>query len=220
MTTRVADILCFVFIATATSVAVYLYPSLPEQIPTHWNVDGEVDDFTAKPWGVIVMPAIAALSWAFMKLIQIVSPRGFRTDTFKGVVNVFQVVLVAFLSIVAVSVLLEAIGVDTHINNAVVLGTGLMFVVLGNYMGKVRKNFFIGIRTPWTLASDEVWARTHRLGGWLFVAGGIIVVIGAFTGMTVGWMATVIIAAALVPVAYSFVVYQRVEGFHDDADDG
>jgi len=150
MTTSRANVICFLLIGVAVAVAAWLYPALPQQIPTHWNIDGEVDAYTAKPRGVVIMPLAAVLVFAIMRLIPVISPKGFRTDNFKDVLNVFTVAIVGFMSGVAVLVLLEANGQDVRINEMIFVGIGLLFVVLGNYMGKVRKNFFIGIRTPWT----------------------------------------------------------------------
>lgn len=218
MTTLRANSLCFLFIGVAVAVAAYLYPNLPEQIPTHWNINGEVDDYTAKPWGVVIMPLAALFSFAIMRLIPIISPKGFRTDEFMGVVNVFTVAIVGFMSGVAVLVLLEANGQDVHINEMIFSSVGLLFIVLGNYMGKVRKNFFIGIRTPWTLASDEVWSRTHRLGGRIFILIGLSMMLNVLIRFPVQWLITSIVIAALVPVIYSFVIYRRIEGFAPDTD--
>jgi len=98
----------------------------------------------------------------------------------------------------------------------------LMFV--GNYMGKIRKNFFIGIRTPWTLASDEVWAKTHRLGGWCMVAAGLAMAAGAFADVVTDWIVLIVVGIVLIPVVYSYFAYRALEGFgpdpkiNDDAD--
>jgi len=216
MTTSRANALCLLFIGAAVAVAVYLYPNLPEQIPTHWNIEGEVDDYTAKPWGVVIMPMAALLTFVIMRLIPVISPKGFRTDEFVGVVNVFTVAIVGFMSGVAILVLLEANGQDAHINEMIFTGVGLLFIVLGNYMGKVRKNFFIGIRTPWTLASDEVWSRTHRLGGKVFILIGLFMMLNAFVRFPVQWLIASIVIVALVPVIYSYVIYRRIEGFASD----
>ncbi len=220
MTTWRANGLCFLFIGVAIAVAAYLYPDLPDQIPTHWNINGEVDDYTAKPWGVAIMPLAAIFVFVVMRLIPVISPQGFRTDSFMDVVNVFTVVIVGFMSGVAILVLLEANGQDVRINEMIFAGVGLMFVVLGNYMGKVRKNFFIGIRTPWTLASDEVWSRTHRLGGKVFVLIGIFMMLNSLVRFPVQWLIASIVVVALVPVIYSYVIYRRIEGFSPAADDG
>ncbi|MFQ5983261.1 MAG: DUF1648 domain-containing protein, partial [Woeseiaceae bacterium] len=136
-----ADIISFVFVGITIIVAAVLYPSLPEQIPSHWNIRGEVDDYMHKPGGVLLMAAMPILMYVIMKLIPVISPKGFRTDKFADVVRVFQVTLVGFMSIVAILVFLEARGLDVRINEMIYAGMGLLFVILGNYMGKVRKNF-------------------------------------------------------------------------------
>ena len=120
---------------------------------------------------------------------------------------------------IAVLVLLEANGQDVRINEMIFAGVGLLFIVLGNYMGKVRKNFFIGIRTPWTLASDEVWSRTHRLGGKVLILIGLFMMLNGFVRFSERWLMAAIIAAALVPVVYSYVIYRNIEGFAPDEDD-
>ena len=219
MTTLRANIICLFFIGIAVAVAAYLYPGLPEQIPTHWNVRGEVDGYTAKPWGVVILPATTVFMFIIMRLIPVISPRGYRTDKFVDVVNVFTVVLVGFSSGIAVLVLLAANGQNVPVNEIIFASIGLLFVVLGNYMGKVRKNFFIGIRTPWTLASDEVWSRTHRVGGRVFMLLGLFMIANSFLPAPVEWLIGTILVAALGLVVYSFVIYRKIEGFTDDSDD-
>jgi uncharacterized membrane protein len=216
MTTLRTNVLCLIFVAVLVAVAAYLYPSLPEQIPTHWNFQGEVDDYTPKPWGVIVLPLASILIFVIMKLIPIISPKGFRTDQFQDVINIFTVTLVGFMSGIGLLVLLAASGRNVQMNEMVFAAMGLLFIVLGNYMSKVRKNFFIGIRTPWTLASDEVWNRTHRLGGWIFVLIGFFMFLNAFIQFPVEWLIGAIVILALVPVVYSFVIYRNLEGFEEE----
>lgn len=215
MTSLRTNVLCLIFIGTVLAIAAYLYPSLPEQIPTHWNLAGEVDDYTPKPWGVLLLPLAAVFVFIVMKLIPVISPKGFRTDQFTGVVNIFTVTLVGFMSAVALLVLLAATGRDVHMNEIIFAGVGILFIILGNYLGKVRKNFFLGIRTPWTLASDEVWNRTHRLGGWIFVLIGFFLFFNAFIRLPEALLIGSIVVVALVPVVYSFVLYRRVEGFEE-----
>jgi len=224
MSTRAANAFCLLFIGAAIGIAAWLYPGLPEQIPTHWNIRGEVDDYTPKPWGVVILPAAALFAFAVMRIIPVISPRGFRTDKFMDVINVFTVVIVGFTSGIAILALLAANGQDVRINEFTFAGVGLLFVVLGNYMSKVRKNFFIGIRTPWTLASDEVWSRTHRLGGKVFVLVGLFMMLNSVLRFPEAWLVGFIVVAALIPVVYSYVIYRKIEGFpsgdeDDPADD-
>ena len=215
-----ADIISLLFVFSAIAVAAILYPSLPEQIPTHWNAQGEVDGYMKKPGGVIIMPAMAVFTFVIMKLIPVISPKGFRIDKFSDVFGVLQVTLVGFMSIVAILVLMEARGLDVRINEMIIAGTGLLFVIIGNYLGRVRKNFFIGIRTPWTLASDEVWNRTHRIGGRLFILSGVIIWIGAILRLPLTWTVGVAVGLVLIPIVYSYFLYRKIEGFESDDADG
>lgn len=216
MSKRLADGLSLFFIAAIAGLAIYLYPDLPDPMPSHWNASGEVDGTLPKPWGVWLLPLAAVFVLAVMKLIPVISPKGFRTDEFAGVLRLFQVLLVAFTAIVGALVLLAAMGSDVRMEVWIPIGVGLLFIVLGNYLGKVRKNFFLGIRTPWTLASDEVWARTHRLGGRVFVAGGLLLIAAAFVPAIANGLVVVILALAVIPVVYSYVLYRRIEGFTDE----
>jgi len=213
-----ADIISTLFIIATLVVAAILYPSLPEMIPTHWNAQGEIDGYMKKPGGVLMMPAMALATFIIMKIIPVISPKGFRTDKFSDVIGVLQVTLVGFMSIVAILVLLEAHGLNVLINEVIIAGVGLLFVVIGNYLGKVRKNFFIGIRTPWTLASDEVWNRTHRMGGKLFMLSGVIIWLGALLRLPLTWTVGVAVGLVLIPVVYSYFLYRQIEGFESDGD--
>ena len=213
-----ADIISTLFIIATLVVAAILYPSLPEMIPTHWNAQGEIDGYMKKPGGVLMMPAMALTTFIIMKIIPVISPKGFRTDKFSDVIGVLQVTLVGFMSIVAILVLLEAHGLNVLINEVIIAGVGLLFVVIGNYLGKVRKNFFIGIRTPWTLASDEVWNRTHRMGGKLFMLSGVIIWLGALLRLPLTWTVGVAVGLVLIPVVYSYFLYRQIEGFESDGD--
>jgi uncharacterized membrane protein len=215
-----ADIISLLFVFSAIALAAILYPSLPEQIPTHWNAQGEVDGYMKKPGGVIIMPAMAVFTFVIMKLIPVISPKGFRIDEFSDVFGALQVTLVGFMSIVAILVLMEARGLDVRINEMIISGIGLLFVIIGNYLGRVRKNFFIGIRTPWTLASDEVWNRTHRIGGRLFILSGVIIWIGAILRLPLTWTVGVAVGLVLIPVVYSYFLYRKIEGFESDDADG
>lgn len=219
MSTRTADLLSFALIAVSAAIAAWLYPSLPDAVPSHWNAAGEVDGHTRKSsWGIILFPALALFIWGLMKLIPAISPKGFKTDEFKPVLNVFQVVLVGFLSMLTVLGPLQASGIDIHVNVLMPVAVGLLLIVFGNYMGKVRKNYYVGIRTPWTLANDEVWSKTHRLGGWMFTLAGLLMIVGGLTGLPPLWIISVVVMMVLVPVVYSYVIYRRLEGFNGNSD--
>lgn len=217
MNKRTADWLSLALIALPVAFAIVSWPKLPDPMPSHWNMSGEVDGWMPKFWGVAVLPLTGVGIFVLMKLIPVISPKGFRIDQFRGVLHIVQVAILAFLALITVVVYLEALGVPTPQNRIVLAAVGLLFVVIGNYMGKVRKNFFLGIRTPWTLASSEVWARTHRLGGWLFMLGGITMLLGSLLDVRPDWPIGIAVALALYPVLHSYLLYRRIEGFEEDA---
>jgi uncharacterized membrane protein len=194
------------------SVAV-VYSRLPESIPTHWNARGEADGFTPKPWGPFLLPIVMAGVYALLIAIPRISPRGYRVERFQHVFQILQAAILAFLFLVNLLVLLAGIGAPVPMDRALHAATGLLLLVLGNFMGKLTKNFFVGIRTPWTLASDEVWLRTHRLGGKLFVLAGIGVLVSSILGGGAIPLLAAVAVAAGVPAVYSYVIYRRIEGF-------
>lgn len=192
-------------------VAVVLYPRLPAQIPTHWNIHGEVDDTGAKEWAAFLFPAIMAAMIAFFALLPVLSPRPFQVDGFRSTYLFIMVLLVMLLGFFHVLSLLAGLNVKTDITRAMLGGLCLFFAALGNVLGKVQRNFYVGIRVPWTLANDRVWNDTHRLAAWLWVACGLVgfvlVLLGAPAALTLLPMAV----AVLVPIAYSFVLSRRLE---------
>jgi uncharacterized membrane protein len=166
----------------------------------------------SKPWGVIVLPLAAILVFIVMRLIPVISPKGYRMESFANVVHIFQVTVVGFMSLVAILALLAGSGVNVPLNEVIFAALGAMFMIVGRYLGKARKNFFLGIRTPWTLASDEVWGRTHRVAGRLFVLQGLIMLSGVVFAVPVWLLIGMVGVIVGVPVVYSYVVYRKVEG--------
>jgi uncharacterized membrane protein len=190
-----------------------LYTRLPELVPTRWNAHGDAVGLMAKPWGAFLMPLVMAGAYLLLTLVPRISPQGYRVERFQRAFEVIRAAILAFLFLLSVLVLLAGLGVPIPMDRAIFASVGLLFVVLGNVLGKVTKNFFVGIRTPWTLASDEVWLRTHRLGGRLFVLAGLSQMIAGLAGAgDVALFVSVAIAAG-VPVVYSYVIYRRTDGF-------
>ena len=154
--------------------------------------------------------------WLVLWALPYISPKGFRLDSFLPVYGIISLAILAMLFVIMVIVFLAAKGNHIPVQRVAPIVVGLLLLVLGNYMGKVRKNFFVGIRTPWTLASDEVWMRTHHLGGWLFVVGGLIIAVAGLLApahLVPGILIAVVITVSLVTVGGSYVIYRRVEGF-------
>ena len=211
------EVLGLILVLAAVLMSAVLYPRLPETLPSHWNLHGQPDGFVHKPFGPFLGPAIMAGVLLLFMALPAISPRGFRFETFRPVWAILEGSVLALLFLFDTLALMQGMGKPVDMNRGVEAGVGLLLVVLGNFMGKVTRNFFVGIRTPWTLASEEVWLRTHRFGGRLFVLAGLVLLVSAFLGG--GWAVAAIAigSAAILSVVYSYVVYRRIEGFREQA---
>ena len=210
------DRISMLLIFLAVGVTVVFYNQMPDPVPTHFSIDGTPDGFTAKPWGayllVLTMLGTLVLFW----LIPVISPKGFRVDKFRRAYGIIKLTLMVFMFLINLVVIFRSISANLPIDRIMPGLVGLFFMVLGNFLGKVTKNFFIGIRTPWTLASEEVWQKTHRLGGYTFFFGGALMIIGSLLNLGGAWLMAVIIGAAGIPVLYSLMIYNKVEGFKSE----
>lgn len=207
-----ADLVSVVLIAVTVALTLAWYPQLPDPMPIHWNAAGEVDGYMSKRWGAALLPGTAAFMLLVMKLALLLSPKQYRTDELVLYTALFQVLLTAFLCTIAVLVLLESLGHDTRLDRVIFAGIGLILMVVGGILGRVRKNFFLGIRTPWTMRNDEVWDRTHRLGGKLFMLAGLLLVINAFVRLDLRLTLPAVVVLMLIPVVYSWIIYRQLRG--------
>ncbi|MFL6247608.1 MAG: SdpI family protein [Thermoanaerobaculia bacterium] len=195
----------------ALTLSLVFYRTLPDPMPTHWNISGEVNGWSPKPFGAFLMPLIMAGMVALFAALPRISPRGYPVDEQSRAYRAIELSIVAFLLGVHVVMLLASTGTRIDMTVIVPMLVGALFVVLGNYMTKMRRNFFIGIRTPWTLADEDVWYRTHRLGGRVFVAAGIALMLVPFAGEAQhAALTAIVIAAAFIPIVYSYVIYRRM----------
>lgn len=201
----------FGLVVLSFAMTAVLYSRLPDSMPVHWDANGQANGFASKPWGPFILPCTMAGAYLLFLLLPWISPKGFGIDPFRRTYETVQVAILAFFFLITVVGLLAAMGMQTSMDRVLPVGTGLLLVVMGNFMGKVTKNFFFGIRTPWTLANDEVWLRTHRLGGKLFVLAGIVLLVSGLAGWAGATLLPTILVAAGVPAIYSFLVYRRLE---------
>jgi uncharacterized membrane protein len=183
-------------------------------VAVHWNAHGQINGY-ASPIRAVATPMIMIAMLALLTVaLPAISPRGFEITPFVSVFVVVMLAVQAFILVIALGILLNATG---HAAGKLVprmLPLGVLLMIIGNYMGKLRKNFFAGIRTPWTLASDAVWERTHRVAGWLFMLAGLIVVVDGLAGVPIVYSVGVVLAAVLIPAVYSYFIYRRVERNH------
>lgn len=199
-----------VFVLIAVLAAVWLYPQLPPQLPVHWDLQGHANGYMSRFWGA-AFPALTILALAMVTaLLPLISPRRFGITPFMSAYGIVMLSVQGAALVVGLCTLLDGAGYALPMPTIAMLSVGVLLMVIGNYMGKLRRNFFIGIRTPWTLASDAVWERTHRLGGWLFMLAGVVIVIGVLAGAPLGFSLSAIAVAVLIPCVYSFRIYRRL----------
>src|SRR5271165_6284747 len=201
----------------AWALAAWLYPSLPQQVPTHWNIEGKVDGWGDKSWATFLMPGAMVLMLVLFAFLPALSPKHFEVDSFRSTYLYIMVVMTALFAYMNGVILLATLqevregNKFMDIGRAILGGLFLFFALLGNVMGKVRKNFYIGIRVPWTLASDRVWNDTHRLAAWIMVAVGVIGFLLVIAGASPIVAIRLLIGSMLIPVVYSFIHYKSLE---------
>jgi uncharacterized membrane protein len=201
--------------AFASSLYVYFaeYDRLPEGVPVHWNIHGEVDRTVpredALPY-LLLVPGVMAGMVVLTLVLPWLSPRQFEVERFRKVYDYLMALVVALFGYLHVVVLWSCLDGEAP-GRLLVGGFFLFFMLLGNVLGQVRRNFWMGVRTPWTLASDRVWVGTHRLAAWLFVALGVAGFVAVLAGVSLVWCFAALIAVAAVLVLYSLVLYKRLE---------
>jgi uncharacterized membrane protein len=201
-----------VFILLMLGVAVWIYPQLPARAPIHWGANGVANGWAPRFWAaafpVLLMVGLALL----FAILPVISPRKFGIAPFARTYGIIVMVTLAFLLVIGTIALFAAAGHQVSMELVAPIAVGALLMVVGNFMGKFRKNFFVGIRTPWTLTSDVVWERTHRLAGWLFVLAGLVWIVGGLLRASPVVLVVAALAAGFIPAVYSYFLYRRVEG--------
>jgi uncharacterized membrane protein len=201
---------CIAFMLIVTAL---LYNQLPAQVPIHWNINGQANQYADKAVGALLMPAVAIGIWLLMSVLPRFDPRREAYTKFAGVYQTMINLFLIFFAALDVIMLGSAAGWDIPVAKVVVIGIGLLFAFLGNQMGRIQPNWFVGIRTPWTLSDPEVWKQTHRLGGRTFFAAGILsALIGLLVPVPASFILFIVIvmAGTFAPVIYSYVLWQRL----------
>lgn len=190
-------ILAVMFAATA-----WVWPQAPDTVATHWGVDGAPDAWGSKATGLLMLPGVALGVWVLMLLLPRFDPGRANYATFGGAYAAIRNVLIAFFAVMHAGALAAALGRDVDMGRLAAPAAGLMLFLLGGFLGKVRPNWFVGIRTPWTLTSKLAWTRTHRVGGWAFVLLGAVVLVAGLISPPVAY--AVLFAGSLAAVAFTF----------------
>ncbi len=212
MSTRATLIVSLVLILIAVALSGAVYNRLPERVASHWDAHDQVNGTMSRFWGAFLMPLIALAMLALFLVIPGIDPLKANIAAFRSTFNAFIVAIVAFLLYVHVLTVVWNLGYHAFRMSTLLLpGVGLIFILCGLLIGQAKRNFFIGIRTPWTLSSDRVWAQTHRVGAVLFVLCGVVAFFGVFAPGPAAFLLIIvpILVITLFLTVYSWWLYRQ-----------
>ena len=198
-----------VIVATLV-VTVVLYPHLPDQIPNHWNFKGEIDHYGSRQ-SVFMLPGIMAAALLLFAVLPWLSPKRFEVDTFRSTYLYLMILVLALIGYLHALILWAAFSRPLNMPRSLMGALFLFLILMGNVLGKVKRNFYIGMRTPWTLASEKVWYATHRFAAKAFVAAGFLGLLSVIFSAPPVIEFSILIAAVLASVIYSLEYYKRLE---------
>ena len=198
-------------IILSAAASVFFYNNLPERVATHWNFAGEIDGYGSGKAQAIAMPIMVIGMYLLFLLMPYLDPKKERYEQFSKVYHIFKTMILTLLVIVYFVVGLNGLGYNLPVGVIIPGLIGLLFIIIGNYMGKLKLNWFVGIRTPWTMSSEEVWNKTHRFGGKMFILAGLLLIAEIF--LPVSWKLPIFIIMMVIllvgTIGYSYLIYLK-----------
>tara|TARA_R110002124_G_scaffold149259_5_gene315351 strand:- start:1472 stop:2143 length:672 start_codon:yes stop_codon:yes gene_type:complete len=197
-----------------------LWNDIPDIVPTHFNAAGEADDYGPKWINAFLLPCIAVITYFFLLIIPAIDPKK-RKDNAQKPIAAIRIVISLFLVGVYALVMMKTFNMDTDIGQFVFIGVGILIIVTGNYMNSIKPNYFIGIRTPWTLENPEVWKKTHRFASKLWIIGGLFIMASAFISALKGSLFIIVgsvIVLAVIPLIYSYIIFNKLQQLNEDSE--
>ncbi len=190
--------------------AVYFYNNLPARVATHWNIAGQVDGYGSGQAQALALPLVAVGMYLLFLLLPYLDPKKDRYEQFSKVYHTFKAIILALLTVIYFIIALNGLGYNLPVGIIMPGLIGLLFIIIiGNYMGKIKMNWFMGIRTPWTLSSENVWNKTHRFGGKMFILAGLLMI--AEIVLPISWKLPIFIIMMVMllfgTIGYSYIVY-------------
>ncbi len=192
------------------AITVISFPHMPDPVPSHWNAAGTVDGYLPKFWGLVLVPSFMIGIFALFAVLPRIDPRKNNYLKFQDFYEGFILVFAVFFFFIQLQILLWGLGVQVSPNVMIPLLAGALFVYIGFFMEHAEPNWFVGIRTPWTLSSDSVWKKTHQKGATLFKLAGVVSMIGILAGIY-AWLFILVpaLAVAAYTVVYSYVEFEK-----------
>jgi uncharacterized membrane protein len=202
-------------VALATVISIAVYNRLPDPMPTHWNMHGQVDDYSSRPVGAFLMPLVMLAIAALIPVLPKIDPRGRNYEKFDTAYFTIMNATITLMFVIHVFALAAALGFTFSVGRLVPAAAGLLLSVVGNILPRVRPNWMVGIRNPWTLSSDRVWERAHRMGGYLMLGLGVLLLLSGPLAppiVTVVLVLGGVIAVGIALTLYSYVLWKQEKG--------
>ena len=211
MTNRAAYGAAWLLALAAFLAGVYFFRDLHDPMVSHWNAVGAPDGYMGKLLGVSLMPGVIVLSSLALLVITRIDPLKSNIEYFRGTYNVFVVLVAIVLAVIQAAVLAVNLGASFNIGVVIMPAVGALLFAIGVMLPSTKRNFFIGIRTPWTVSDDVVWERTHRLGGFIFKILGLVAIFSIIAPSYAVYLFLAPLCVAVVGlIIYSYVVYREL----------
>jgi len=200
----------FFIILLSFTVGIYFYPRMPEMVVSHWNGKGEADGYMTKFWGLFLMPIISMVMALLFLTIPKIDPLKENVKKFRKYFDMFIVLILLFFFYLYLLTIFWNLGIKFNFIFAIVPSFAVLFYYIGVLTEHSERNWFIGIRNPWTMSSETVWKKTHKLGGQLFKLSAVISLAGMFFGKyAIYFIIVPVIFTALYTNFYSYFEYKK-----------
>jgi uncharacterized membrane protein len=199
-----------VIILISLALGLFFYEQLPDRMASHWNASGQVDGYSGKGIGVFLIPGVLVFLALLWFVIPKIDPKRKNIEAFRGYYDSFFVVLALFFLLVYAQILLWNLGTEISPNFVMPIGLGILFFYIGVLVENAKQNWFVGIRTPWTLSSEKVWDKTHKLGGKLYKIAGLVSLVGIlFMEQAIWFIIVPVILFSGYLFLYSYLEYKK-----------
>jgi uncharacterized membrane protein len=192
-------------------VGILLYPQMPDRMASHWGAGGEVDGYMSKFWGLFLMPIIVTIMVLLFIFLPKIDPLKKNMEKFRPYYEGFILIMVVFLTYIYGLTIAWNMNYRFDMTLMIVPAMSILFYYCGILLEHAKRNWFIGIKTPWTLSSDVVWKKTHKLGAKLFKISAVVLLSGIFIPDYAFFLLILVIIAALYPIFYSYFEYKKIK---------
>lgn len=204
-------IAAFAIIMLSALLALIVYPNMPDSMDSHWNFDNKVDGHMTKFWGLFLMPIVSLGMFLLFLALPLIDPLKKNIEKFRFYYNQFILVMITFMFYMNMVIMLWNFGFKFNMSSTLLPGIGAIMYFAGVLMKHAEQNWFIGIRTPWTLSNKKVWDKTHKLGSIIFRIVGVIILLSVFISEYERYIIFASILALLYPMIYSYLEFKKIE---------